>query len=132
MARYVLVEFESNSDAERFVARTMEKELKGAKYKIVGFFAKPRKYCQCPTPPEHERAQQTRRGSKYGWMVHTKCGRPRREYSHSPRNLLDPQDTPANKISAFIHLTGSWAGEEKAGELLKNYPIAVLTKEGDK
>jgi hypothetical protein len=132
MPRYVLIEFESNEAAERFVVKTLEREQQGAAYKVIGFFAKPRGFCKCGPLSERLQAAECRRGSKYGWMVHTKCGRPRRQASHSPRNLLDPDGTHASRVASFLHLVGAWAGEDKLGTILPNFPIAVRTREDDR
>lgn len=131
MPRYVLVEFESNEQAERFVAKTLEREAQGAKYKVIGFFAKPRNFCKCGPISDSQYSKECSRGTKYGWMVHVKCGRPRKQFSHSPRNLLDPTGTHPNRVASFLHLMGEWAGADRVGTILTNFPIAVRTRDED-
>jgi hypothetical protein len=132
MPRYVLIEFDDNAQADAFVAKTLLKEEKGAKYRVIGLFAKPRNFCQCPPSSQRQVASETARGVKYGWMVHRNCGRPRREASHSPRNLLDPEGTHPSRVASFLHLMGAWAGEHRVGQILENYPISVRTREDDR
>lgn len=132
MPRYVLVEFDNNAQAEQFVTKTHAGTTAGKPYRVVGLFAKPRNFCECGPLNERLQAAEVARGSKYGWMVHIKCGRPRRQASHSPRNLLDDPGTRPQDVSAYIHLVGEWATGVIGTGLLRNYPIAVKTKETDK
>jgi hypothetical protein len=132
MSRYVLVEFESNEAADQFVAKTIAKTARGAHYRVIGFFAKPRNFCECGPLTERQQGSEVTRGAKYGWMVHRRCGRPRRQASHSPRNLMDPVGTYPRDTTSYLHLVGEWAGTNRVGTLLENFPIAVKTREDDK
>lgn len=132
MPRYVLVEFDSNTQAEQFVAKTHAGTQAGKPYRVVGLFAKPRGFCECGPLTDRQQGSEVRRGAKYGWMIHTKCNRPRKQASHSPRNMLDPMDTHPRDTTAYIHLVGEWAGTDMGGQLLRNYPIAVKTRSTDK
>jgi hypothetical protein len=82
VARYVLLSFDDNDDAEVFIAnlhdvgylmsvdtRTGVRKLAAA---VRGLWAKPTKYCECKGGG---RSGFTR-GKKYGWWVHVNCGKP--------------------------------------------------------
>lgn len=132
MPRYVLIEFDNNAQAEQFIAKTHAGTKAGKPYRVLGLFAKPRNYCQCGPLTDRVQAREVQRGSKYGWMVHIKCGRPRRQASHSPRNLLDEPGTYPSETTAYVHLVGEWATGVTGSQLLRNYPISVKTKEDDR
>lgn len=107
MARYVLIEFDDNNDAETFVKAV--EEVQGIlvttqhpkipdqygvvkpshDYRIRGLYAKPTRFCECSDVLFNER----RKGAKLGWYVHPTCGRPVRGSWQWPRNLLLPQET---------------------------------------
>lgn len=132
MPRYILIEFEDNAEADRFCAKVINGTKKGGRYRLIGYFAKPRNFCQCGPLTDRQQASEVRRGSKYGWMVHTKCGRPRKQASHSPRNLMDPAGTRSMDVTSYLHVVGEWAGTHRIGTLNENYPISVKTREDDK
>lgn len=130
MARYVLVEFDNDAEAERFVNKIIQRNLdlaarkKEGSYRIKGFFAKPTKFCECGPLTDRQQREEVTRGAKYGWMVHRPCRRAR-PMSQSPRNLLDPEDTPARMRDAFLHLVGTWDKKATLGNPIPNHPIAV-------
>lgn len=91
MARYVLVAFEDNAEADKFVnaakvyatdERTSMSEVFG---EVVGVFFKPTQFCECPTLGNMSR------GKKFGAWVHT-CGKPVRGQWQHPRNLAKEDD----------------------------------------
>lgn len=87
MARLVLVEFDSDSQAEAFIAK-IDKAAKPS-FRIVGLFAKPMKWCSCPKPTGYDKNEVVL-GVRYGWWVHILCRRPRKG-THQPHNLLEPR-----------------------------------------
>lgn len=125
MARYVLVEFDNDAEAERFVNKIIQRCIdlgvakKSATYRIRGFFAKPTKFCECGPIPESQVGMHITRGAKYGWVVHRSCKRAR-PMAQSPRNLLDPEDTPAHMRDVFLTLS-----HDRLGSPTANYPIQV-------
>jgi len=71
MARYVVLEFEDNEDAEHFVGDVFY-HYAG---EVVGLFAKPTQFCDgggCT----RGRVQPWARGAKFGWWVCRTCKKP--------------------------------------------------------
>jgi len=102
VARYILVEVDDNETAGDFVAVVQregnvfyytpangqgESQIKTFTAKVVGLFAKPIKFCECPKPGDRQV-----RGAKFGWWVHAECGKPMKGHCQHPRNLLEPDD----------------------------------------
>lgn len=100
MARYVILRFEDNGQAEAFIKSVQQNDVffshknedgTGSygyidKVRPVGLFAGPTLYCECPPHSETDA-----RSQKYGWWVHRKCSKPRRGNWQHPHNLLDPE-----------------------------------------
>lgn len=103
MAKYVLVEFDDDKDAEFFMKSLAVGSVFieygddsiGGEYGYVdkdkartkAFFQKPTKFCQCKRPSDRQPL-----GKKYGIRVCTYCRFPiRRQWQH-PRNLMLPED----------------------------------------
>jgi hypothetical protein len=91
MARYVLVEFDNNGDAEGFVTTITDPSNTGF-VRIVGVYMKPTQFCKCSNPGD-----KSLRGQKYGLMVHKDCGKPKVGVWQSPRNLLLENEKPAGR-----------------------------------
>lgn len=88
MARYVILEFEENSDAEEFVKQTHQHNEESRKSRlsfqrrVVGVFVKPGKTCVCwdgkwINSGDKNREHGIARGEKFGWWVCTRCNKPR-------------------------------------------------------
>lgn len=109
MGRYVLLEFDNDELASAFVEKTLGQAVeksrkKGAQLvRVRGFFARPKNYCECGPLSALEQREQVVRGVRYGWWVHRTCRKAIRG-AHTPRNLLDPQNTPARQRDAFLHI----------------------------
>lgn len=81
MAKYVLVAFESDSDADKFVAaaKVYAADEKTNMSEVFGYvsavYKKPTKFCECKG-----HSGPYTRGKKYGWWVHARkgCGKPTR------------------------------------------------------
>jgi len=129
MPRYVLLEFDDTDQANRFVAKVLKKSVEGAPFYVRGLFAKPTKYCECGQLTDRRQGLEVRRGAKFGWMVHKPCGLPRKQHSISPRNLLDPINSPILQQTAFLTLMGGWRGKKRRHTPLENYPISISTKD---
>lgn len=99
MARYVLLSFDSNVEAEQYV-----RELAGAESplsdnsSIVGVFGKPTQFCDTATHPHAttRRVNGFTRGTRFGWWVCAHCSKPKKAWASNlsavlsqARNLLD-------------------------------------------
>lgn len=86
MAKYVLLAFDNDDEADKFVEATQQRQgvlndndcpcypEDGAHIKadVRGVYRKPTKFCSC-TSYKH---RGFRRGTKYGWWVCAQCGKP--------------------------------------------------------
>lgn len=88
MARYVVIEFTDNVDAEAFIQQfdSDNEARRSAREpflrRIVGVFIKPGKTCQCWDAGHINYGDKNKdagiaRGEKFGWWVCTRCNRPR-------------------------------------------------------
>jgi hypothetical protein len=122
VSQYLLLEFESDAQCQAFVEKVDAGSVAGKRFWVVGIFQKPRKWCDCESmknATEREQAVNTTRGSRFGWVVHTQCGRARSLWQ-SPRNLRDADDVPPRQMNAFMHL-----GHKDPTKLAEPYPISV-------
>jgi hypothetical protein len=105
MARYVVVEFSRNEDAEAFVdqinqlnkAQRKDGLLSYFPRRIVGVFVKPGKTCECSGREKGNYGVKNwpfgiALGGKFGWWVCTNCSKPRAA-GHQLVNQLDADDT---------------------------------------
>lgn len=101
MARYVLVEFDDNAAAQRFVEKVNgEYAAVDPQYntrRVRAVWGKPTRFCDCDSGTKG--ANPYRRGEKSGWWLHAQCGRPSRFwalgnhwFSALGRNLLPGND----------------------------------------
>lgn len=101
MARYVLVEFDDNAAAKRFVEKVNGEygavDGDHMTRRVRAVWAKPTLFCECEG--KQKSSFGFRVGEKSGWWVHSKCGRPTKFwakgnhwFSSIGRNLL-----PGNK-----------------------------------
>lgn len=77
MAVYVLMSFNDEDQAHEFVRDTIAGMDVPCSGDICGIWKKPTKFCEC-TGGGGKFAHAFTRGKKYGWWVHTKCGKPSR------------------------------------------------------
>jgi hypothetical protein len=91
MARYVLLEFDDDNDAEAF-AEMVKHGAPEATMRAVGMYKKPTMFCECPNPGDKSVL-----GKKYNWWVHKDCGRPKAGHWQNPRNLLKPDERIATR-----------------------------------
>lgn len=103
MARYVVVEFADNADAEAFISEVdeMNKIRRDDRMpfvrRIAAVFVKPGSICQCwdwnvanyrnPDQMKHQ-GRGIAEGEKFGWWVCSTCKKPRRA-GHKLRNQVD-------------------------------------------
>lgn len=104
MARYVLLAFDDNEKADEFVEACQETGIVGANAYEMGtlthfapevraVYQMPTKFCDCTVG---KGGRGFTRGKKYGWWVHSTCGKPTRAWARGEhwftalgRNLLE-------------------------------------------
>jgi len=134
MAVYVVVEFDDNAEAKRFVEKVNEGfEAVDPDYKrrrVIGIWYKPTKFCPCTGADGSNNAFM--RAPKTGWWVHYTCGKPKKAWAgHGvweslgvnvlPGNdndkpagwgvTVNERDAEAGKITPVGHVPGAVTGE---------------------
>jgi hypothetical protein len=76
MARFILLEFANDTEAEDFAGAVLSTKLESSwkTMKLWGIFQKPTKFCECVGG--RKTASGYTRGIKYGWWVCAKCKKP--------------------------------------------------------
>jgi len=97
MARYVVVEFARNADAQAFIEQIHEDTEKGLLRRVVGAFVKPGKVCECYKWEVRNYGDKNEpfgisRGEKFGWWVCDNCHKPRRAGHQLVNQLLASQN----------------------------------------
>lgn len=92
MARYLLIEFDNNEQADALRAQIDAATRKGKAFRVVGLFARPGLNCRCSsTRAGHvERITKTAkpvRGTRFGFYVCPLCHKPRFGNQH-PTNMI--------------------------------------------
>lgn len=76
-ARYLLIEFDDEASANRLREQIDAATRKGKKYRIVGLFARPNRFCRCGTWTTTRNVNSSlKRDAKFGWSVCVNCKRP--------------------------------------------------------
>lgn len=90
MAKFVLLEFDDDKEAELFAMQGgMLAERAGVDTMVVvGIFRKPTKYCDCKVKGLWSRQDGWTMGRKYGWWVHNRCGRPSKQWAEGMKGSL--------------------------------------------
>jgi hypothetical protein len=117
MARLVLIEIPDNADADAFISAIKNDAVLFAKettvvegedpgyevswhntegFKVEAVWAKPTQFCECP-----DYNGVSAPTSKYRWMVHAKCAKPRAGAMQHPRDLTRP-DTKPQEIPYYL------------------------------
>lgn len=102
MARYVVVEFADNAQAEDFIQRLRQdneadrRERRPFTTRVAGVFVKPGKTCMCWDRNAINYGDKNRkggiaRGERFGWWVCTICNKPRAA-GHQLVNQLKPSE----------------------------------------
>jgi hypothetical protein len=110
MARYVLLEFDDNAEADNFVNMLNGGDfdghpaevMPGGTVRVRGVYFKPTLFCECPNPGDR-----SARGEKWGLWIHRDCGKPKRGNVQHPRNLTFTEAewqarTPRAKTDLYI------------------------------
>lgn len=98
MARVVMVEFQDNKEAERFVHRLGEDQLNGKGRRAIGLIPVPTQFCECD--PTTRRCGRT---EKFGWWVCLECKKAQPGWQ-SPVNLLQPNLVSLKEQSMWMHM----------------------------
>lgn len=143
MARYVVVEFAENEDAEDFIRQLNEecslrrKERLAHIKRVVGVFVPPRKLCECPdwqsTNYGDKNAKHgVERGAKFGWWVCTRCNRPRRA-GHQLNNQILASETFEGKDDKGYEMTVTGLSVTGIAKVNIDRPkkLRAKTKKGD-
>jgi ribosomal protein L37AE/L43A len=98
VARYVVVEFDDNDEADSFVNTlgVFNPSDDGSSMRVIASYMKPTQFCECPKPEE-----KSVRGKKYGLWVCRMCNKPHKKMWQSPRNLLAPDEKIAQRKMMF-------------------------------
>lgn len=118
MARYLLIEVDSNSTADRLRAQIDSAgSTKGMR--VVGMFRRPTQLCDCKTieRPNHlSTAPDTVLGDKFRWWICKVCRKPRAGMGQTLWNMLDEVDEATGEYTRKpdtrnrqIHLGVRWA-----------------------
>jgi len=96
VARYVLIEFDNDAEADSFVVTingTDSPFIGTATMRAIGVYQKPTMFCECPGVDDT-----SVRGAKHGWWLHRKCGKPKRGHVQHPLNKLTPDVKPKDQM----------------------------------
>ena len=123
MGRYILLEFDDDTTADRLCAQINAASAKGKRFRVIGIFPKPpKKRCECAgVNRDNTRTRTWSRHKKLGFTYCLVCKKVLPGWQ-SPKNFLDHPDLPAACASlgftkeATLHL-------DKDGTPIKNYPI---------
>lgn len=129
MARYVLVEFDDNEEANNFVGMLRGGDFDGrpaevspdGSVRVVGMFFKPTQFCECP------QGEQTARGKKYGLQVHS-CGKPIRGRWQHPRNLVKEDDKTLYEQGLYLGIVEPQDGEMPSVDFRERGKALGLTR----
>lgn len=107
MAKYVLLEFDNDNEADEFTKLAEYGEyhidwpvLK--KLKVVGEFQKPTQFCQCTQEQKAGKVGTT--GQRFGWFVCGNCKRPTKGGNQRIYNLLENDGRPSWKRELFLNV----------------------------
>ena len=104
MARYIVIEVESNQAAGELIQslndKTPDALRAGELMRVVGVFVRPGSTCECPDwqtvnyrdPTKAKNDAGVTRGPKFGWWVCSRCNKPRKA-GHQLVNQVLPSET---------------------------------------
>lgn len=103
MAKYVLLQFNNDADADAYVNILMEDKERSpdATLAVVAVYKKPTIFCDC-----EPRTEKSQRGAKWGWWLCTNqgCGKPKRGAFQQPKNLIEAEGTRTEHRRIFINI----------------------------
>lgn len=81
MAVYVVLAFDNEEEAKKFVGGTIQSKVvvdyvteEAMKVEVYGVYKKPTQFCTCISGGKRDGGY--RRGTNYGWWVHAACNKP--------------------------------------------------------
>lgn len=88
MATALLIEFDSDQMAEAFVKKVNGEVayVPVKRIRVTGMWRLPKTFCEC-TDTARMKMRAFVRGKKYGWWVHTQCGRPSKYWGQAAPRL---------------------------------------------
>lgn len=93
MARYMVIEFDDDNQADALRAKIDIATKSGKGFRVVGLFARPRNTCKCYKEMKDYKVwgKEIVRGAKFGWWV---CGDCRKALTrdHQLNNLMGKDD----------------------------------------
>jgi len=107
MARYVILEFDDNDTADRFISKLGTVST----FRVIGLFFKPTNYCRCGAYSDAEVVRKVKRHKKFGVWVCRTCGLTR-PGPQSPRNIWQNDKRHGPFISTH-----------EEGKLIPNHPF---------
>lgn len=116
MARYLLVEVDSNSTAERLM-RQINRADAAKGMRVIAAFRKPTQLCECtPERPNHlHTAPDCVIGDRFRWWICKQCRKPRAGMGQTLWNMLDElnpltgaYDQKVDTRHRHIHLGVQW------------------------
>jgi len=98
MGKYLLLEFESDDQADALISKIVRAHEAGQKdgrrFRVAGIFQRPpKKRCECDFPSTQERQRSRRRHYKTGFTYCVKCKRVVKGYQGPLNQLIDPERT---------------------------------------
>lgn len=81
MAKYILLSFDNDKDAEEFVQAMQKQDTSGRPFipegvAVRGVWKKPTQFCDCALRGRNTKGRAWTRGKKFGWWVCTVCHKP--------------------------------------------------------
>jgi len=131
MGKYLLLEFESDDQADALISKIVRAHEAGQKdgrrFRVAGIFQRPpRKRCECTFVSDQERRRSRRSHYKTGFSYCTKCKRVAPGYQGPLNQLIDPERTKDVRFNwirdsgePYIRLDSS------DGRPLANFPLEV-------
>lgn len=93
MARYIVLEYIDNEEAEEAVRQQNKATKNGDRTRVIGMFAPPKIFaCKCDRVDGKYRRAKAERGDKFGWWLCGTCNKPR-SGGHNLNNLI-----PLNEV----------------------------------
>lgn len=94
MAKYVLLAFDDDKEADLFVESNgkLNETVEAYPYQVHAVFKKPTKFCECTK--EQRRGKVGVTGAKFGWFVCGNCHKPAKGGGQTIPNLLEMDQPP--------------------------------------
>jgi hypothetical protein len=123
VAKYVLLQFDDDKDADAFVGETQQEGLlvgtRWPRVLVRAVYKKPTQFCKCTSEkPGYSR------GKKFGWWVHAACGKPREAWARGDHWY----DALGNNLLPLSDEAPEYRGSETYQEWLKKSQEIAIRK----